>query len=497
MLHKRSIALLAAASICVASCQKEMKNAGEHTLQPSQKIANVMDNLNAKATSYRTSSEKSYQVVCNKQKALKQNIEQLVLQRNGRLNKAGVLSNANSNKKSVIHIPSDYPTLQSAVDNSQEGGTIILDGTVLQSGNVMVDVPNLTIQGGGAGQSSAINGNSNAGDNLVITVPGVTVNNLTLLNIGILISNTQNEIITNLKLTNTNPTIFSVILLLSSNNNLVKNCGINGGSLSQGSGLGVFLDDFSNSNEVDNCVVSNTQFAAFGIEGSNNQVNNCQALNFIRGFISFDGVSTGNVYTGCEASHSIADAGFVFLCFVTNNTVTLKSCTANDNVAFTSMLFFGGSAILSNCIANSNTRDIAGNIPYGIVTIGGGGQAGEFANMFGCTANSNAGGGIGIQNMHFTVTNNTASKNWGADPAGGAGIALINNIDGFSMSGTYKGNITEYNTNSDFGVYLLGITNSSITNNQSMNNGACDFNQINCSGNTLANNQFGSSCTGL
>jgi hypothetical protein len=65
------------------------------------------------------------------------------------------------------------------------------------------------------------------------------------------------------------------------------------------------------------------------------------------------------------------------------------------------------------------------------------------------------------------------------------------------MSGTLKGNITDFNANNSVGIYLVGITNSTFSNNESLHNGVCDFNQTNCGGITLINNRFGTSCTGL
>ncbi len=317
-----------------------------------------------------------------------------------------------------------------------------------------------------------------------------------MINFAIVVDNANDEKLMNLNATNANPGIFSLIILLGSNNSIVKNCKISGGSLTDLSIAGIFLDDFSNNNEVGNCIVSNTQEAAFGIEGSNNQITNCEAVNFNRGFTTFDGVATGNIFKECVASHSYADIGFLFLNFTPNNTtVTLKNCTANDNHAFTSILSLGGSAIISNCTANSSVRNIAGNTPIGIAVFGIG-QTGEFASVSNCTTNSNAAGGIGIININFLITNNTCNKNLALDPLRGAILALISD-NGLPMSGTVKGNTTDLNANNAIGLFLAGITNSSIINNESLHNVVCDFNQTNCSGNTLTNNKFGTSCTGL
>lgn len=500
LLNKKiTIALLTTASICIISCQKETKNPDSNPLQSVQKETNVTAGLKANAINYRASVEKTYFLVLAKRKAAMQNIEKITLERKQYLNTPEVMSRANSSKKSVIHVPGDYSTLQAAVDNSMGGGKIIVDGTVLQTGNVMVDVPNLTIQGEGEDdeESSTIKDNSNVGDNLIITAPGVTIKNLKLLDIGIVINSANNEKLTNLSAIHSNPEIPSVIALIGANNNIVKNCKISESVLGVNgiTGIGIFLDDFSNNNEVDNCIVSNTQFTAFGIEGSNNRINNCEAINFYRGFISFDGVSTGNVYTRCVANHSYADAGFVFLNFTPTNTiVTLENCTANDNVAFASIVDFGGSVILSNCTTNSNTRNTAGNIPAGMAFIGIG-QTGEFANVSNCAANLNAWFGMAIINMNFVVTNNTCNKNLGILPASGT-LSLISD-NGVPISGTLKGNTTDFNANNSTGITLIGVINSSIINNESMNNAVCDFNQTNCSGNILTNNKFGTSCTGL
>jgi hypothetical protein len=489
-----SIALLV-----ISSCQKEINKPGDNSLQQTQKVSNGAAVLKTTATVYAKSSKKNYEAVVNKEKILKENIKKLTLDRNQYQNKQAALSTTISEKKSVIHVPGDYSTIQAAVDNSIDGGKIIIDGTVLQSGNVMLDVPNLTIQGEREDdqESSAIKDNSNAGDNVVITVPGVTIKNLKLLNIGIVTNNANGETLINLNAINSNPDVFTVIGLFGSNNNIVKNCTISYSVLGVNnvSGIGIFLDDFSNINTIDSCKVFNTQFTAFGIEGSNNLIKNCGAFNFYRGFISFDGVSTGNVFKDCVANHSYADAGFVFLNFNTNNTtVTLENCTANDNVAFASIVNYGGSVVISNCTASLNTRNIAGNNPNGIF-VGGVGQSGEFAKISNCTTNSNAFGGIAIFDMNFLVTNNTCNKNLGDVP--GSGMLAIFSTNGLPMSGTLKGNTTDFNLNNAIGILLNGITNSTIIKNESMHNSVCDFDQTNCSGNTLTSNQFGSICTGL
>jgi hypothetical protein len=97
--------------------------------------------------------------------------------------------------------------------------------------------------------------------------------------------------------------------------------------------------------------------------------------------------------------------------------------------------------------------------------------------------------------MNFLVTNNTCNKNLGDVP--GSGMLAIFSTNGLPMSGTLKGNTTDFNLNNAIGILLNGITNSTIIKNESMHNSVCDFDQTNCSGNTLTSNQFGSICTGL
>ncbi len=159
------------------SCKKEIKSPDNNPLQPVQKEANGTAGLKAKTINYRASSEKGHQLLLNNQETVKQKIKKLTLERSQYLNKPGVLSAMNAGRKSVIHVPEDYPSLQAAIDNSGDGGKIIVQGTILQSGDVMVDIPNLTIQGGGEGddESATINDNSSIRDNLVVTAPGVTV----------------------------------------------------------------------------------------------------------------------------------------------------------------------------------------------------------------------------------------------------------------------------------------------------------------------------------
>jgi parallel beta-helix repeat protein len=410
------ISSLAFLLLVFASCQKEKVT----TPEIAQNELKSLEDITANALKYRDLVEKNQQKVDAELLILTKVIGKLKAERHQRfLNNGKTARLANT----VINVPADYPTLQLAVDNSQPGGKIFIKGTVSEPGDVLVDVPDLTIQG--EGSSPTINGNK-----IMITATGVTVQNLNV-NMAAVISGTTNAKLMNSSISATNNTgAIGVLLVINSSNNEIKNCTIDGAYAGGSYEYGLFMDKLSNNNKVENCTAKNTfgslgssASSAFRIDGADNSITNCTALNFSRGFSSFGNACINNQFKGCVANNSINDSGFVFF-LPTQSNLNLENCTANSSV--NGFFIFGGSSTVSKCTANSNQR-------------------------------------LG---------------------------ALIINTSVLVEKSTF-------NNNGGLGIYLFGVNNSLISKNKAINNPICDFNQTNCSGNTVTGNTFGTSCTGL
>jgi parallel beta-helix repeat protein len=402
--------------LVIASCQKEIIT----TPEKAQTELKSLEDITAIASQYSDFAKKNQQKVDAELLILTKEIENLKAQRSQRF-----LNNGKSARlaNTVINVPNDYPTLQLAVDNSQPGGKIFIKGTVSEPADVLVDVPELTIQG--QGSLPTINGTK-----IMITASGVTVQNLKV-NMAMIISGTTDAEVMNCNISATNNTAaIPVLLLLNSSNNSIKNCTIDGAYAGGSYEFGLFMDKLSNKNTVKNCIAKNTfgslgisESSAFRIDGADNSITNCTALNFSRGFSSFGNACINNQFRGCVANNSINDSGFVFI-LPTQSNLNLENCTANGSV--NGFFILGGSSTVSKCTANTNQR-------------------------------------LG---------------------------ALIINTSVLIEKSTF-------NNNGGLGIYLFGVNNNVITKNKAINNSICDFNQTNCTGNTITDNTFGTSCTGL
>ncbi len=448
-----NLALIILTFSIISSCQKEKMNADANVTEMVQQEQKSLEEIKTNALQYKALAEKNQEKTDAELQVLKQKIEKLQAERSQLDNQSLTTRSGNG----PIRVPQDYPSLQAAVDNSTSGGKIFIQGAVSEPGDVLVNVPGLTIQGQGA--SPTINGSS-----LMITAAGITVQNLKV-NMATVISGTSNTTLTNSTFSATNNNgAMGPLLVLNSSNNSIKNCTVDGAYAGGTHEFGIYMDNLSNHNEIQNCTSKNTDGAwspnssAFVIDGADNSLENCTALNFIRGFKSAGNDSKNNQFTGCVANNSLSDAGFVFL-LPDGNHFTLENCTANNNLGF-GFFISGGSCNMSKCTANDNTA--------------------EPESLFGI--------GVFVLFGDFEIEKSTFKYNskFGA---------LIYDVEAGYHTGTLEKDTTE--SNGWFGIYLLGLNNSNIEKNISTSNPVCDFNQTACSGNTLADNNFGTSCTGL
>ncbi len=384
----------------------------------------------------------------------------------------------------VIYVPQDYPTLQAAVDVAPVGGRIVVCGTVPQSGNVLINTANLCIEGQEGrerrGEHEGHDGfatlkDTVSTDNLVITAPGVTVKNLKLVDIGIQINNPATGVtLANDKVINNNLSNPSIITLTNSSRNEITDCSLTGSGVNADGQIGILLDSLSNHNEIEDCSIDNTDFAAYNITGSDNQIKHCRATNYNLGFAVFNFLgttsTTGNVFTDCNADNCAGGSGFLLYA----NEVGVFNCSANNCV---------------NAVVNVS-------LSSRIIHCSGNGCFQAFINYLAndltvseCTANQCGYSGIQVEICsNFKLTHNTSN--------GGTGSGImINNYSGNFSKGVLEDNKT--NGNTAFGIYLNSVANSTIRENKSVHNGQCDFDQTNCSANVVSHNQFGNSCSGM
>jgi len=330
--------------------------------------------------------------------------------------------------KKVIMVPKDYPTFSEAVENAAPDGKIFIMGEISEIGDIIITTPGLTIQGQGSSPKLI-------GGSIIINTNDVTIQNLSL-DKSVTLFNASKTRLMNLSISKSTFTanLRSPLIFYNSSNNLVKNTNLDskyyGGSYENG----VYLDETSNFNVIENTISKNTAQVivtedgfAFRIEGSDNTIQNSQALNFTRGFGSIKGLADRNKYIACTASNSTNDAGFVFI-QGPGKKVSLLDCTANSNNF--GFFILGGDSFISNATAVQN-----GNLNQ--VT-----------------------SGIFILSGKFFIEKSKIQKNRNS------GILAV------LSSGTLKENNTDSNAS---GIYLNAVTNSFLIGNTSTMNSFCDY----------------------
>jgi len=372
----------------ISSCQKEKMNVDANAPAMAQADLKGMNDLTANVLQYKALVEKNKEKTEAELAILKQKIEKLKADQSQLDNQEVTPRSGNS----PIRVPQDYPSLQEAVNHSQSGGKIFIQGTVAEPGDVLVNVSGLTIQG--QGSSPTINGST-----LVITAADTKVQNLRV-NMATVISGTSSTKLMNSTFSATNNVgALAPLVLINSSSNEIQNCTVDGAYAGGTHEFGLYMDNLSNHNEIQNCTSKNTfgiigqsVSAAFVIDGADNSLQNCTAMNFTRGFSSSGNDNINNQFEGCVANGSTNDAGFVFFMPDQSN-LKMENCTANNNVSL-GYLIYGGSGTVSKCTGNSNS---------------GTGIAIVFTDVLLEKGNYNNNGQVGI--YLFSVNNATIKKN--------------------------------------------------------------------------------------
>ncbi len=120
----------------ISSCQKEKMNVDANAPTMAQADLKGMNDLTANALQYKALVEKNKEKTEAELAILKQKIEKLKADQSQLDNQEVTIRSGNS----PIRVPQDYPSLQEAVNHSQSGGKIFIQGTVAEPGDVLVNV---------------------------------------------------------------------------------------------------------------------------------------------------------------------------------------------------------------------------------------------------------------------------------------------------------------------------------------------------------------------
>ena len=485
------IALIISMIGIISSCQKEIKNNDSNTEKVQTKPFDL-ETMKANTLKYMEMIERVDQGIKETMPIIRQNIENLKLGLSQRLGNSGILEKS-SPKKAIIHIPADYPTLQQAVDNAAQNGKIIVTGTVTDLDSVFVNVSNLIIQG--ENETSTINGKK-----LIISASGVTVKNLNI-NMGIVISGNSNGTLVNNKIRSAinmaggsfnGIPLDMAILIDQSSNCILKNNEIKGIDNYIGIHIGILINGgsghtFESNNISFDLILNNRNFfeCIHGEGANNNKIANCNIksnISFNSGINSF-GIymkGSGNEVTNCKAENVSGS----FVLFGDNNKI--NNCEARV-FKWAGFEANGKNNSIKNCKVDGNLN---------------GYYNGNDINLWGYSSF------YGENNVfeNCEAKNNIIGFKLGSDNALSSSGYLVSNCTSYSNNFygvlLYKSILCMLQNNNIYlngivGLNLVQVSNSGILKNISNNNTVCDFNQTNCSGNTLTNNQFGTSCTGL
>ena len=375
----------------------------------------------------------------------------------------------------IICVPTDYPTIQEAVDNATAGATIIVrSGTYYENVNVskqlnLIGEGNPVVDAGGSGSAITLSAceikfhgftaaNSSYVGIEVLSDNNFIVNNTASNNCyGIYLKYSNNNTITN---NNANSNDLDGIYLNHSNNNTITSNNVSSNDLD-----GISLGS-SNNNTITN---NNANYSDSGCgirlsSSSNNTItsNNANSNGFVGFILQY---SNNNIITGNNVSNN--GEGIWLYDSNNNNTITYNNVNLNR---WQGIDFYRSN---NNIITSNN---ITLNRAEGIRI-----ESSDNNTITCNNINSNDDHGIYL----YWSDNNTINSN-NANSNGDDGIYLkwsdnniitsnnvSNNDDGISLYGS-KNNIM-INNNANLskkrnGIYLRSSHNNTITNNNASNN---------------------------
>jgi parallel beta-helix repeat protein len=193
-------------------------------------------------------------------------------------------------ESTTIIVPDDYPSIQEAINNANEGDTIyVRNGTYYE--NVVV---NKSISLIGENRDATIIDGNSAGKVIEVTTSNVTINGFTMLNsTGLVVYNSSSTTISHNKIIGNN----YGILLNQSSNNALKNNTISGNSL-----FGIYLHHSNNNIIIGNNISHNglvlwmLWWSLDGIKLYNSSDNTIFHNNFVGNSVNTLGVDSVNVW---------------------------------------------------------------------------------------------------------------------------------------------------------------------------------------------------------
>lgn len=296
-----------------------------------------------------------------------------------------------ANGDEILYVPTDYPTIQSAIGAATNGDTIyVYNGTYME--NLVVD-KEVTLQGEDR-SNTVIDGN---GGNVVsIKSPYVSINGFTIRNggYGIYMAVGRDCKITDCDI---HSNIHGIYFWRACRDNIISDC-----ILHSNTNNGIFIFMSSSNNSITGCTayLNGNNGIMLQKACSNNTVVNCDAsLNQQNGICVFQ-VCTGNTIRDCTA-HSNNGSGIAIQKVCSNNTV--ENCSANLNQQNGICIFqVCTENAIRDCSAHSNNR--SGILIQKIC-------AGN--TVVGCDTNSNLQNGICVFQVcgNNTVTDCSAAQN--------------------------------------------------------------------------------------
>jgi parallel beta-helix repeat protein len=328
----------------------------------------------------------------------------------------------------ILNVPTDYPTIQSAIDAAVDGDTVLVDdGTYVENINflgkaitvISVNGPESTVIDGNA-RGSVVTFDSGEGTNSVLS--GFTICNGEADDGGGIYCYKSSPIITNCTISGNSADDWGGGIYCEESSPIITNCTINGNSADGWDGGGIHCDESSPT--ITNCTISDNSAEDLGGGiccdwNSSPTITNCT----ISGNSAYDGGGihcdeSSPTITNCTISDNSADYGGGIFCD-DDSSPKITNCTISGNSADD----WGGgihcdesSPTITNCTISGNSAVSEGG---GIFCFDDSSPKITNCTISGNSADGWDGGGIYCYYSSPMITNCTISDNSAEDWGGG------------------------------------------------------------------------------
>ncbi len=256
------------------------------------------------------------------------------------------LAFAGSASAKTIYVPTDYPTIQEAIDAASSGDIVfVYNGTYYEDGGVSISKNNITLQGEDA-NTTIIHGMWTAEKVVYVTGDYVNVSDFTVAGstasgYGIYVTG-DNCIITD---NNIVESCYGIYLYDSDNSTVAYN------NASERE-YGIYLSSSSN-NTIANNIANSNQYGIY-LDSSGN----CVLKNNIANSNDYDGISLSSS-SNCVLKNNIANSnGWAGIHLSSSSNCVLDNNIADSNDDYGISLFHSSNCVLKNNIANSSDYGI-------------------------------------------------------------------------------------------------------------------------------------------